>query len=357
MKRHTYSWKIVKEFTDKDGIIHIGFPSSGDKMDDVTTFDEMQCPNNGEYLFIQPFQSYSRVSNDNINWNLWNGTVTVDVDYKVYVNNHSIYTKPEKIFSETFNYLQDNFSQHFYYAEVSRSGNSFHYIFGMNTDFPSEERRNALYKLSCAIIIYTFKQLGYYNEIKYSIENENRKTQRVLDTCMDRPTQGCFLTGKGQYNPNYNPEWRVIAFNDDVVNIIHELTKDVTKPKNKNNKLIDSNYIIKLDKTVNKRKVSYIDHDNRRALFRSLSRLYSGDELRTEWIKCAKLIPDENGHTTEYYINAPYTINDWNDKLNGDEYCDVNLLKVFGYHVTFEKKKNNTEIISKIYDILNHASK
>lgn len=89
--------------------------------------------------------------------------------------------------------------------------------------------------------------------------------------------------------------------------------------------------------------VGYISHTDRWQLFCSLSRLFSGDKLREEWEKCAELIPEENGHSKNYYKNVPYKL-DWNRKLTGEEYCNIELLKQFGYVVSssYHKDLNST---------------
>ena len=70
--------------------------------------------------------------------------------------------------------------------------------------------------------------------------------------------------------------------------------------------------------------------------------MFDNEALKDEWTKCAKLIPERNGHTTSYYINIPYE-SDWFDKL--EENKDVfnwKLLYKFGYQVqTFYTRKPN----------------
>ena len=89
-------------------------------------------------------------------------------------------------------------------------------------------------------------------------------------------------------------------------------------------------------------KPEYIDHHQRWCLFCSLAKVFDNEELKDEWTKCAKLIPEQNGHTTSYYIKRPYE-SDWFDKL--DEYkdvCNLKLLYMFGYYVrqVYKRKKN-----------------
>ena len=95
--------------------------------------------------------------------------------------------------------------------------------------------------------------------------------------------------------------------------------------------------------------------------FRTLSGTLDDDfifiTLKEEWIKCAKLIPEEHNHTTEYYINAPYKL-DWNDSLTENEYCDKDLLKMFGYEVkinSYKKQLCLNDTFQKIYKIINNG--
>ena len=80
-----------------------------------------------------------------------------------------------------------------------------------------------------------------------------------------------------------------------------------------------------------------------------------GDELKEQWIRCAKLIPEQHNHTTQYYIDAPYKL-DWNESLSDNEYCDRDLLRMFGYEVqliSYHKQLTIDETFNKILQILN----
>ena len=87
-----------------------------------------------------------------------------------------------------------------------------------------------------------------------------------------------------------------------------------------------------------------------------MSTIFKEDELKEQWIRCAKLSRENHNHTREYYINAPYKL-DWNESLSDNEYCDKNLLSLFGYEVqinSYHKQLTNDEIFKKIYDIINN---
>lgn len=275
---------------------------------------------------------------DHINYDYWNGCVMIDVDYKKYPD--ATREKSIEIMKNVYLYLQHNFPNTFYYGEISSNEKGgFHFIFYLDTDYPTKERRDYLYKRSTMVIWKAFCDCGY----KDIIEHEG-----VLDNCMNNYTQYTKMTMFGNVNKLCTG-----SFSGDTGLITEDEKNEFEKLNNVKNYInINKNSVKTSIKALllNKQnidKIDYIEHATRRQLFRSLSRIYSGEELRNEWIKCAKLIPEENGHTTEYYINAPY-INDWNDKLNGDEYCDKDLLKKFGYNITIIQ--DNTKKIQNIFN-------
>ena len=72
------------------------------------------------------------------------------------------------------------------------------------------------------------------------------------------------------------------------------------------------------------------------------------DLLRNEWEKCARMLPEGNKHTTNYYINFPWK-GDWARNRTGNEYVDTELLKKFGYDVKFIKlNKDENNAIKKV---------
>lgn len=281
--------------------------------------------------YILMFNSGKRELAENKNYNNWNGCVFIDIDYKKWLNSDNEYKPdPKKVFIDIWNYLETH-CNNFYYMEFSRSLKGFHIIFYIDTEYPTEERYEYLKLLANAITINAFAECGYKEIIEYP---------EVLDTCTDTLFQGCYLTGIGKINDNCNPEKYDTRYCADKM---EELKNK--KVKKQSNICNNSN---KQAILINKRdinKVDYIPHRVRRSLFQSLSRIYSGEELRNEWVRCAKLIPEENDHTTEYYINIPYK-GDWNDKLKGDEYCDIKLLKTFGYDAELVNRRKITKIFN-----------
>ena len=324
---------------------------TGTKMN-VGELTEIRAPKENELTRLLCFNSGIRQGKELQNWNCWNGCVYVDVDYKNYLNTHKDATKPSKVFADVWNYLVENYSDHFYYGEISKSKKDFHFIFYMETNYPTEERREYLNLMANAAIIKAFIECGYKDAIEYKEIKNGVEINKVLDTCTNSPYQICYITGCGRINDKCEGDWKISTHG--LNEIIENLKSKHTK---KNNKDIECNYKSKLLKVNQVQSVPYIEHLVRRNLFKSLSTIFSGEELKKEWTRCAKLIPEEHGHTTEYYINVPYKL-DWNDSLSENEYCDRDLLRIFGYEVqliSYHKQLSVDDIFSKIYEIINNG--
>ena len=143
-------------------------------------------------------------------------------------------------------------------------------------------------------------------------------------------------------------------------NITLPISGKIKNKYNKNKeKISNCTYKTKLLKVNDVQGVPYIEHLVRRNLFKSLSTIFKGDDLKEQWIRCAKLIPEEHNHTTQYYINAPYKL-DWNESLTDNEYCDKNLLRIFGYEIQinrYNRQLSNDEMLTKIFNIINNGNK
>lgn len=325
--------------------------STGAKMN-VGKLTEIRAPKENELIRMLCFNSGIRQAKDLQNWNCWNGCVYIDVDYKNYLMTHENTTLPSKVFCDVWNYLVENYSDHFYYGEFSRSKKGFHFIFYMETDYPTEERREYLNLMANAAIIKAFTECGYKEAIEYKETKNGVDLHKVLDTCTNSPYQICYITGCGRINDKCTGDWRISTHGLD--DIIEKLKNKYNKKTNKDTNCV---YKSKLLKTNKVQSVPYIEHLVRRNLFKSLSTLFNGDKLKEEWTRCAKLIPEEHGHTTEYYINVPYKL-DWYESLSENEYCDKDLLRIFGYEVqinAYHKQLSVDDIFSKIYEIINNG--
>lgn len=344
MKHPQFNWKTYPaDFNEL---------SKGAKMN-VGQLTDIQKPKSNELVRMLCFNSGIRQTKDLQDWTAWNGCVYVDVDYKNYLSFNENATEPLKVLGDVWNYLVKNHSSHFYYAELSRSKKGFHFIFYMDTEYPTEERRECLNYMANAAIIKAFTECGYKEVIEYKQISNGVETNKVLDTCTNSPYQICYITGIGKINDKCTADWKVNSLG--LSDIIEKLkTKHHKKEKNSFNEYIYKSKLLKINTIQN---VPYIEHLVRRNLFKSLSTIFSGDELKEQWIRCAKLIPEEHNHTTNYYINAPYNL-DWNESLTDNEYCDKDLLKMFGYEVkitTYNKHLTYDETLKKIYDIINNG--
>lgn len=344
MKHPKFSWKTYP--ADYSEL------SSGAKMN-VSELTKIRKPQDNELVRMLCFNSGIRQTKDLQNWTAWNGCVFVDVDYKNYLSSVENAPEPSKVLCDVWNYLVENYSSHFYYAEFSRSRKGFHFIFYMDTDYPTEERREHLNYMANAAIIKAFTECGYKEAIEYKEIKNGIIAKRVLDICTASPYQLCYITGFGKINENCIADWKINT------NGLTEIIERLKTKEHKKSRSTDKEYTYKskLLKINTIQKVPYIEHLVRRNLFKSLSTIFSGDELKEQWTRCAKLIPEEHNHTTEYYINAPYNL-DWNESLTDNEFCDVNLLKIFGYEVkisAYNKQLSFDETMKKIYNVINNG--
>lgn len=257
-------------------------------------------------------------------FDVWNGCVFIDIDYKNWVkDNQQSFIAPITILNNTFKYLCDNYTHNVYYGELSRSGCGFHYIFYYDCE-RSREQFDYYSKLTRMIVERTFEQCNYGEIIHH---------KKVFDTCTNSFCQICYIT---RNNEMFNQccDGKITEYEDIIIqhpNKHKQYETHYSKQKKWNYQLKERNDDIK--------KVEYINHYERWRLFNSLSMIFDDDnDLRNEWERCARMIPQQNGHTTNYYINCPYSINDWNRNKTKDEYVDIKLLAKFGYDVTMTRK-------------------
>ncbi len=309
-------------------------PCGGQAMP-VLSLDEIKTVTTTTKNACQCFDCGFRVDNARLKFEYWNGCVFEDIDYKKWITHwenkdKSKIIEPNKILFDVTVYLKQKYMNNFMFSEMSRSGKGFHFMYYF--DCPKTEYNWYLYKATAvAMTKDAFKQCGYNDILNFD---------EVYDDCSFSPVQMIFITknkillnsmcdGQLMYYPNLNIE-----------RIQH-------KPKDINDKPIitytnrssNDDWNIEIEK-FDVDNVKYISHTVRWQLFCSLSRIYKDNELRQEWERCALMIPPANGHTTEYYMRVPYTL-DWNRNLTGNEYCDKELLKQFGYNVKFIKKDKN----------------
>ena len=267
---------------------------------------------------IQLFDCGYRVTKDTLDYSNWNQCIYKDIDYKYYYwSDEENKISPEVLYYNVVNKLIEMCPDNFMDAEISRSGIDFHLFFGFDCE-RSELSRDFYNDYVNDIIKKCFNELGY----KYIFDYP-----KVFDSCTNSIYQLCYVT-KNKWIHNYR-------FTGNISLKPVKKETNIEKSNNIINKKQDVFFIGKREV----KEVEYIEHILRWRLFNSLSRIFLDPlKLKEEWEYCANLIPEVNGHTKEYYRNCPYTINDWNDILKGDEYIDIVLLKKFGYDVYVKNK-------------------
>lgn len=326
---------------------------SGTRMN-VSDIYGIRPPKEDELTRMLCFKSGVRQTKELQNWPAWNGCVYIDVDYKNWMKARPDAEDPVMVFAKVWTYLAAHFSAHFYYGEYSRSKKGFHFIFYMDTDYPIEERRDLLLTYANAAVIKAFDECGLGDAIRYREIKNRVEVSKVLDTCTNTPYQMCYITLNGKINEACEGDWRV-----SIPEELNDIVEEIKKKAERHHSSSDNTYKARLLKENTVQAVPYIEHLVRRRLFKSLSTIFEGDDLKREWTKCAKIIPEEHGHTTDYYINAPYK-NDWNASLSDNEYCDKDLLEMFGYEVkidSFKKQLTNDELLEKINYIVTNKNK
>ena len=145
----------------------------------------LQCP------YIKIFDCNYRIDNENLNYEYWNGSIVIDIDYKKYMTKNNVYSNPEKVYKDIVDYLVVNHKDLFYYSEMSRSLKGFHFIFY----YKVPHRLDGYIFASIVtemIIKEAFIKCGYMKVIY---------TDEVLDDCTKSICQGIFLT---DYNSQFN---------------------------------------------------------------------------------------------------------------------------------------------------------
>lgn len=333
-------------------------PRTGRKCFKTTTFKELIPSDDNDLCRAQLFITEDRVVNSNLEekWKDWDNVTYVDIDSKRYwrtdegegdiIIEHYQKDNPNFVYSLVYKWIEDNYRDNICDAEMSRSKLGFHFYFKWDCD-KNEYNRTYFSQVSTAIVKKAFIETGY----KHIID-----IPKVLDDCTNSPVQFVYPTKINHYH-NYNCTGRLGIYNDLDINMTFVKKKEMSKTKQKISEAIGINFnsgtkyefVLKEKKQVNK--VDYIEHTLRWRLFDSLSRIFEDpDELRLEWNECCKKIPYK--HTLDFYMNEPYKNNEgytWAKNLTGNEYCDIDLLKQFGYEVECIKIGNDT---NKIFDYL-----
>ena len=309
-------------------------PKNGTSMmlmyiDDMFRKDDM-------LLFVQMCDAGFRMGRENEDYYKWNQCVYEDIDYKFYIHDHKDYIEPVKLYKEVCDYLYNNYKNLFYYGELSRHGNSFHFIFYFKVV------RNKNNRMMCKaaadfLIRKAFNDLGYTDIINYP---------KVFDDCSDSFYQACFMTlNNYMLNKECDGSGAEKLMTDNYYSIKDIYDRLFNKQVKKERKQSAGIYNGKEDWEILFQgnnisyKGPYMNHHERWYLFKSLAGLFDKEKLKEEWENCAEQLPEGNNHTKMFYMNEP-TKNNWYRLVDGNEYIDSDLLKQFGYDVKFINKSN-----------------
>lgn len=246
--------------------------------------------------WLQKFVSKYRITNDTLDWDLWNGTIFLDIDSSKYYDN----VKPfdtDVLLNGIYDYLLCNYYTNFYCIQKSNSGKGYHIIFYFNIEKNLENFKKCSYWCT-KIIEETFISLGAEEIIRYN---------KVLDKCTDSPVQGMYLTnhkllfGNIENNPWFgNFEVDNIEIESKIVNNVKYINDDGT-----------NNFEINGDRLhLNNKK--YYEHRTRMAIYMSLISVLKDKELVDEIFTeiANEMFIEGNGHTISYFIKEP-EINHW----------------------------------------------
>lgn len=128
---------------------------------------------------LQIFNNGERITNNNLDWQNWNGTVFIDVDAKLYYNEVRNFNVDKYIEGLTCSDLF--FDDNFYFMQESYSGKgAVHFVFYYDVEDKNAKTFDCCVRYSVNKIIDTYTSLG----IREIIEYEN-----VLDTHNNSPKQ------------------------------------------------------------------------------------------------------------------------------------------------------------------------
>lgn len=300
-------------------------PKGGSKMMLMLLDDIKQKPDHR--MIIQMSDCGFRNTKDNWQDIYWNQCTFEDIDYKRFYTDPNKHVHPTKIYNDVCDWLLNNCKSILYFSEMSRSECGFHFVFYFDV-----VRTLNNFKMCKAISSFFIKQAFVQCGYKDIIDADG-----VYDDCSNSVHQLCYITKKSLLlNEHCNGECKQII-EDNYYNIKCEYEKQ-KKNHTKNILINNDDWDIQCNKFEIVDTVEYIEHNKRFVLFNSLNGVFKNpDIVNEEWNNCCNKIPERNGHTIYFYKREPY-VNDWAKKVTGNEYIDVELLKLFGYDVKFINK-------------------
>lgn len=270
--------------------------------------------------WLQVFNCGYRVTNDNIDWNSWNGCIYIDLDTKHYYEEVKKFNA-NNLLKGLYDYLYYNYYTNFYCIQKSNSGTGYHIIFYFNTEKNAENYDKCQY-WSTKIVEEAFISLGAEKIIRY---------KKVLDNCTKSPVQGMYLTNHELLFGNIeNNQW----FGNIDIDSIEVNRRIINNPKYINDDGTN-NFNIEGDRThINNKK--YYEHRTRMSIYMSLIAVIKDKQLVDDTYSeiVNEQFAEGNGHTTKWYINEAQK-DKWFDQYEKYKHNFVRpyILKEIGYDV------------------------
>lgn len=270
--------------------------------------------------WLQVFNSKYRITNDTLDWSLWNGCVYIDIDSKHYYNEVKKFDT-NKLFSSLYDYLFYNCDLNFYCIQKSNSGTGFHIIFYFNVDKNPDNYKKCQYWCS-KVVEEAFIAIGAEKIIHY---------KKVLDKCTQSPVQGMYLTNNELlFGCIENNPW----FGNFDVELVEVESKIINSPKYINEDGTNNFTIEGQRSHITTKK--YYEHRQRMAIYMTLISILNDkqlvDDVFSEIVN--EQFNEANGHTIDFFIKEPQK-DSWFDKYDiyKEHFVRPWLLREVGYNV------------------------
>ena len=270
--------------------------------------------------WLQVFNCGYRVTNDNLDWNTWNGCIYIDLDTKHYYEEVRKFNA-DALLKGLYDYFFYNYYTNFYCIQKSNSGTGYHIIFNFNVEKNLENYQKCQYWCT-EIVREAFYELGAKDIINY---------KNVIDSCTKSPVQGMYLTnhellfGNFENNPWFGQfdELENIEIESKVVNNVKYINEDNTL-----------NFTVEGERKHNKTK-KYYEHRQRMAIYMTLVSIFNDkqivDQTFSEIVNESFL---DGEHNKKFFIIEPQKDN-WYNKFETykDHFVRPYLLKELGYNI------------------------
>ena len=330
MKELKFNYCIPREYKDENNKTQYVPCRGGEKMN-VNTLDFIkQLANPSLPKLAQPwcqvFSNGYRVTNNNLKENDWNGVTFADIDTKLYIEHGGNVNIP-RLLEAIHSTAEFMYSDNYYCAYISPSGQGF----------------RVLWYWDCPRTLDNFKKCAiltdrYVKDIFYSFGDKGKEViefaaghSRVLDRCAKSIMQGLFIS------PNIDIKYSAFtetatygtcSLDDISLDEAYAMTNVISLSGN----ISQSEHVKLIKKTaVNADNMPYYPHHYRRCIYEALIVMFSDKkEVDNEWNYVANLIPEQNGHTHEFYAKEPNK-NRWYERFNKNILHSLSWLDKFGY--------------------------